>query len=296
MYYFCNFMEKELSRYGRKGGKVLISDTLDSVVQLAECYEIEDSGVKHINFITTNEKSRGNRLDFLGKFSCDRVGSTEKELMSTDENPIILVATKKFKLYSGIPSYVKYLPVKGGVLIALIKGFISVESKDGQMLPLSRNCDATLSGTSYTYTAEDVRKLNIIKDKESDILYSDFVVNDCIISHTVAKDGSSLKSVKFNKDNFVILNKEVFEEAKERKLAELKAIEEEKKRRAEEVARFNSEYKKRMLEEENEASKKSAKSQSKKATNRKSNKENSSESVTGSMGAQFFLNCLSQMN
>lgn len=289
MYYFCNFMEKELNRYSKKGvGAVRVSNDLDSVVQLAECYEVEENGLKHLDFLTVNETSNGTKIDFLGKFSSDKLGCTEQELVSTDENPIIIVATKKFKIFSGIPTYIKYLPIKGGALVALIKGFISVESKDGQMLPLSRNCDATLTGTSFTYNADDIRKLNVIKEKESDILYSDYVVNDCIISHTVTKDGGSLKSVKFNKDNFVILNKEVFEEAKERKIAELKAKEEEKKRRDEEIARFNAEYKKRMLEEENK------KAEAKKTVKRNSTPKKETV-VAGSEGAQFFLNCVAQM-
>lgn len=291
MYYFCNFMEKELNRYGKKGAeKVRISDDLDSVVQLAECHEVEENGLKHLHFSTVSEMTNGTRVDFLGKFSSDKLGCTDKELMSTDENPIILVATKKFKIFSGIPTYIKYLPVRGGVLVALVKGFISVESKDGQMLPLSRNCDATLTGTSFTYNAEDIRKLNIIKEKESDVLYSDYVVNDCIISHTVAKDGSKLKSVKFNKDNFVILDNKVFEEAKERKIAELKAKEEEKKRRAEEIAKFNAEYKLRMLEEEKK------KAEAKKTSTRKNSSPKKEKVIAGSEGAQFFLDCLSKVN
>lgn len=294
MYYFCNFLGRESKGYNKNGvGFVNVSEALDSHVQPAECYLVKENGVTGLNFVAFNERSKGNKVDFIGSLSSDKVGSTDKELVSTDENPIIIIGTRSFKVYNGIPTYIKYIPVQNGVVVALIKGYISVEGKDGEMIPLSRNCDAVSTSEGKVYNAEEIRKLNILKEKESDLAYSEYVVSDCILSLTVSKDGSKLSSIRFNKDNFVILNKEVFIEAKKKKDAELLALAEERKRRAEEIARINESYKQRMLEEERKkAEKKSAKS----TRTRKSIKsEDKVEVLSGSSGAQSFLNCIAQL-
>lgn len=293
MFYFCNFLGKNNKGYNKEGvGFIKVSNDLDSHVQLADCYIVEENGVKGLNFVTVSEKSEGEKLDFVDKLASDKIGCTEKELVSTDVNPIIVVATKSFKVFSGIPSYIKYVPVKDGVVIALIKGYITVEGKDGEMIPLSRNCDAVESSEGQVYRAGDIKKLNILKEKESALLYSEYVISDCIISLSYAKDGSKLSSIKFNKENFNILNKDVFVKAKEKRDAELRAIEEEKKRRAEENARFNESYKLRMAEEEK---KKAEKASSGRTTRTTRKQEEKVEVLAGSMGAQSFLDCIAKL-
>lgn len=293
MYYFCNFMNKELKGYKRELGFVKVTDELDAIVQPAECYMIERNGVKGLGFAAVSEKVSGTKVDFLGSLAIEKVGSTLEELVSSNDNPIIVVATKRFKVYKEIPSYVKYFPVQGGVIVALIKGYISVEDKNGVMIPLSRNCDAVSTNDGLEFNAEEVRKLNILKDKESGIGYSDFVVSDCVITYTVTKDGNKFKSLKFNKEYFVVLNKEVFETAKVRREAELKAVEEENKRRAKEIAEFNANYKKRMKEEEEK--KKAEKSASRAGRPRKTSTKAETSVFSGSEGAQAFLECLAQL-
>ena len=291
MYYFCNFLGRKNKGYNKNGvGFINVSEELDSHVQPSECYLVNEDGVSGLNFVTFNEKSQGSKLDFIGSLSSEKMGCTDKELVSTDENPIIIVGTRSFKVYSGIPTYIKYIPVRDGVVVALIKGYISVEGKDGEMIPLSRNCDAVSTSEGQVYNADSIRKLNMLKEKESGLLYSEYVINDCIISLTTTKDGSKLSSTRFNKENFTVINKEVFVEAKAKREAELKAIEEEKKRRAEEVARFNAQYKQRMLEEEKSKAEKSKA----KSTRTRSSKEKV-EVLSGSSGAQSFLNCIAQL-
>lgn len=279
MYYFCNFMEKSLKGNDERGmRRINISDALDSVVQPAKCYKVGNE----LNFVTEGEQSKGVSVDFLGKFSASAVGSTDLQLESTDENPIIIIATKKFEVYTGIPSYIKYFPIDGGVLVVLIKGYISVETKEGDMLPLTRNCDVVSSCKGHTYSAEDMKKLNIIEDKESGVRYSDFVVSDCVITHTVLKGENELKSVKYNRENFVILNEEVFIEARERKKIELEIEKEESRRKAEKIANFNIAYKARMERE----------AKVKETPTKRSVK---TEVVVGSEGAKSFLDCLAKL-
>jgi len=292
MFYFCNFLKKNTKGYNKEGvGFVNVSDDLDSHVQLANCYQVEENGVRGLNFVTIHEQSNGEKIDLIGNLSSEKMGCSEKELKSTDENPIIIVSTKKFKVFSGIPTYIKYVPVRDGVIVALIKGYITVEGKNGEMIPLSRNCNALESSEGQVYKAEDIKKLNILNEKESDLPYSEYVVSDCIISLSYAKDGSKLSSVKFNKDNFIILNEGVFAKAKEKRLAEIKAREEERKRKAEENARFNESYRLRMLEEEKKKSEKASSGRTR--TTRKKEKV---DILSGSVGAQSFLDCVSKLH
>lgn len=288
MYYFCNFIDKEMKGYKKELGFIEVSEKLNESVQPAFCCMVEKEGVKGLNFLALGEKAVGEEIDFIGSFASEKVGSKVEELVSTNDNPIIVVATRKFNVFTGIPSYIKYFPVDGGVIVTLVKGYITVEDSNGEMIPLSRNCDALVNNESNLYTAEDIRKLNILKDIESGLNYSDYVVSDCIISHSHSKDGNKIKSVKFNKENFIILNKEVFMEAKARKEEELRIRAEEKKRRDEEIALFNENYKKRMKEKEEEK-----KAKKKASSSKTSNKK---EVITSAAdGAQAFLSIVANL-
>jgi hypothetical protein len=288
MYYFCNFIDKEMKGYKKELGFIEVSEKLNESVQPAFCCMVEKEGVKGLNFLALGEKAVGEEIDFIGSFASEKVGSKVEELVSTNDNPIIVVATRKFNVFTGIPSYIKYFPVEGGVIVTLVKGYITVEDSNGTMIPLSRNCDALVNNESNLYTAEDIRKLNILKDIESGLNYSDYVVSDCIISHSYSKDGNKIKSVKFNKENFIILNKEVFIEAKARKEEELRIKAEEKKRRDEEIALFNENYKKRMKDKEEEK-----KAKKKASSSKTSNKK---EVITSAAdGAQAFLSIVANL-
>lgn len=288
MYYFCNFIDRNMKGYKKELSFVEVSEKLNESVQPAFCCMVERNGFKGLNFLALGEKAVGKEIDFIGSFASEKVGSKEGELASTNDNPIIVVATRKFNVFTGIPSYIKYFPVEGGVIVTLVKGYITVEDSNGTMIPLSRNCDALSNSESNSYTAEDVRKLNMLKDIESGLNYSEYVVSDCIISHSHTKDGNKIKSIKFNKENFVILNKDVFMEAKARKEEELRIKAEEKRRRDMEIAKFNEDYKKRMQEKEEE------KKAKKKATSSRTSSKKE-EVLSAADGAQAFLNIVANL-
>lgn len=288
MYYFCNFIDRNMKGYKKELSFVEVSEKLNESVQPAFCCMVERNGFKGLNFLALGEKAVGEEIDFIGSFASEKVGSKEGELVSTNDNPIIVVATRKFNVFTGIPSYIKYFPVEGGVIVTLVKGYITVEDSNGSMIPLSRNCDALSNSESNSYTAEDVRKLNMLKDIESGLNYSEYVVSDCIISHSHTKDGNKIKSIKFNKENFVILNKDVFMEAKARKEEELRIKAEEKRRRDMEIAKFNEDYKKRIQEKEEE------KKAKKKATSSRTSSKKE-EVLSAADGAQAFLNILANL-
>lgn len=156
----------------------------------------------------------GTELDLVG--TC-RAGSykwgTEELLNPTEDNPIVYVAAKSFRVFEGIPTYIKYITLTEGVLVALVKGCIEVEV-GGTPYRLERNvdfdCSELSAKNSILIDNPTLNSLNLLKDVQSDILYSDYVVNDCIISVSMGRDGCLSRSICFNRDNFVALDKSIF--------------------------------------------------------------------------------------
>lgn len=279
-YYFCNFLGNKMDRSNTKGiTSVEVTDELSESVQEAEAY-ISGNTLK---FVKKGEKCDGEKFDFIGSFNTTSkvVPCTEEALRHTEDNPLIIVATKRFKVFNGTPSYIKYIPVEDGVIVALLKGCISVEDGDGEMIPLSRDYSGSPSGEGYIYTSKDMNGLNSLEDKESDVAYSDYVVSDCVISVDVSKDGRLLRGAKFSKDNFSVMYNEIFEEGKVRKHERLRKKEEERLLKEASIKRFYEERKRK----EEEAKKSAGEQKSKGATKKKKN-----ESVSeGATGAQAFL-------
>lgn len=280
-FYFCDFLGNVIERKCNKGvTSVRVSDNLSDRVQLAEAYISGSSLIFGCDGEVGDEK-----FDFLGSLNADdkRIKSTYEELKYSDENPIILVATKKFKVYHGVPTYIKYLPVKDGVLVALIKGYISVMSSDGDMISLSRNCDTVSSDMGHVFGADEINKLNSLSDRDSDVPYSDYVVSDCIICLDMVK---GIKNLKFSKEFFTYLDKSIFEKAKIAKEERERKILEDKKRKSEENARFTESLRERERKEE---AAKAAKKSSGKGTSKKKVKEDKGNVQTGFEGAKSFL-------
>lgn len=286
-YYLCNFMDNELVRNVAKGIKKVSVQGFTEPVQLAEvtvngeCLEFHPSGVI----------AKDKVFDLLGNFSSKLAGCTDSDLKHTDENPIIVIATKSFKIFHGIQTYIKYLPLEEGVLIALIKGYIEVEGTDGSLVPLSRNCSDVVS-SGKVYDAKTVKDLNPIVDLESRVKYSDYVVSDCLVKLDKTRDGSVTQTIKFNKDNFVFLNKEVFAEGKEERARELAKKEEERRRRIENAERFAEAQRLKALQKAEEEASKKAKSRKSKTS---SKGKSSVETMSGSEGAKMFLDIVKSL-
>lgn len=281
--YFCNFLGKnKIETYGL--GSIEVSPKVSEKVQPSRiCRDGKD-----IKIIRENDTVVGEEIDIIGKFSSEKLGCSEESLVSTDSNPIIVVATKGFKIYKDIPTYIKYIPVKGGVLVALIKGAIGVVDEREEVICLNRNQDTINSDIGYLFSDKEIRNLNILVDKESDVKYSDNVVNDVIISLSYDKNGGKMQSCKFNKENFVVLNSEVFEKGKLKKLEKTK-IELEKKKKLEEDIIKHNELMRLKAKEEAEKQKEIA-SQKKETTNKVE-----SEVTENTMGARGFLDFIESL-
>lgn len=248
-YFLCNFMEENLERESRKGvTNVHISELFSEGINLAKAYISGEGSNLSLNFVGRDEEISGTEFDFIGGFNKDdkRVKLDYKDLAHSDENPMIVVVTRKFEVFENVPTYIKYLPVKGGVIVALVKGVIRVESSDGEMVILARNINKSIENISYPFDADKIKDLNPLVDKESGVKYSDYVVSDCIIFVEPTKDGKHNVNYGFSKDNFSCFYSRVFEEAKEAKQRKLAEAEAARQAKAEENARF----KKSMQEKE----------------------------------------------
>ena len=282
MYYFCNFLKQQMKGYTNKVSFVEVSDILSSNTNKANCSLVERDGRMGLVFSALEEKVNGVIFDFIGNISHNKTNSTLKELKSTDENPIIVIGTKSFKVYNDSPAYIKYYPVEDGVLVALIEGVISVEDSEGNMVALSRYSEGPWVYEGIVYGAEAVRKLSTRRDKESGIAYSNYVVSDCVIANMTAKDGSVCKSLKFTKENFNIINKGYLEECIAIKKEELRLKKEEEER----IKRKREEFNKAMKLKKQEESAKVAKPRKKKS------ESTTYTYSTASEGAQAFLSIL----
>ena len=283
---FCNFLgESYLERENHKGVRFIEESpaVAEENVSFVDVYKVNDAnGVQGLKFVAEGEVCIGEKLDFIG--------AVEDKEEHTDANPLIVVATSKFKVFKGIPTHIKYIPVKGGVVVALLSGYIAVAGPDGELVPLSRNCDAVSDNEGHVFTAEEILNMNGLEDKESGVKYSNYVVNDCVIKLTVAKDNRYLKTIKFNKDKFVMLNQEIFDKAKAKKEAEVKAREERKRIKEAENAKYMAN---RAIREkaklEREEAEKVEKATSKKAKTSKAKVVEEDEYSAPTDGARAFL-------
>lgn len=258
---YCNFLGNNLERKNYKGitcVKEVRPDT-DSSVFPAETYI---SG-KDLVFVPEGMGYEGKKFDFIGT-----VGEHEEH---TDVNPLIVVATSQIMVFKGTPAHIKYIPVKSGVIVALLSGYIEVAGPDGEtMIPIGRNCDVVYNDTGVLYTADSIYGLNSLENSESDVKYSDYVVNDVVIKISASKDGRIIKNLSFSSKNSSVMSPEVFEEGKKKKEAIKKAREEAKRAKEARMAEYLAEKaeKDRLKKEKEEAeaaSKKAKKSSPKKS-------------------------------
>lgn len=248
MYYFCNFIDEEIKGIS-KDSVNFIDDSKVEDSKPVYCYKVK--GNNRIGLMFSSEKTNGVELDLFEGYD------------STEENPIILVATKKIQVYSGVRSHIRYIPMGNCFLVALIEGCISIEN-NGNMIPLSRNYSGTVNGNVIDYDFNSIRTLNTFKDKGSDMLISDYVMSDCTINYTLGKQDSKMVSVSFNKDKFIFFNKVIFLEARKVKEEKQKALSEEKERNKERYSEIEREW--REKEEKKQHTTKKVKTDSEKAS------------------------------
>ena len=280
-FYLCNFLGNSLKRRNYKGiTKVEVSKDVELSTEVG-------AYIDGNTLVFSADNKRGKAFDFIGGFntSDEKYHCTEEELHGTDENPIVVVITKSFKVYKDVPAYIKYIPIEGGVVVALLKGVIAVQYDNGEYVQLARNTYAnTVLAESQVYTADDIANMNVLEDKESGVKYSDYVVSDCVIFISLSKDNRILKKVKFSKENFNVLSQEVFDEGKAKKERIARKQEEEKLAKEEQRRQYYEKMRKQKELDEVAANEGFETSGNKKV-----------KVTEGSTGAQEFLNFVNSL-
>lgn len=232
-YSFCNLTGEDFLLRGTNKGVSAVDMSMSSGPVVPTSAYIEDrnhDGKKTLCFAPEGSRLEKNEFDFIGNLSNEKTGYKLEDLVPTDDNPLVVVATKGFKIPVNIKVYLKYFVVGDYVIVALLRGLIQVEDEDGNFIDLCRNYNGTPSGM-IDLPVSELKTLNCLTDDESGVAYDKYVVSDCLLHYTYSKDGRLMSSARFFKENFSFLDTEVFEKNKEKK-AEADA-----KRRADAEAR-----------------------------------------------------------
>lgn len=203
-----------------------------------------------------------NNEEYLSQYKTERgsnkykSGVTNREVMDTAENPILIVLCNEIGIYDNIPVCLKYLYVDDNtMLVALISGVC-----DFNGVTLQRSNISTIGDkTAKPISASELRAVTSCIEKESGYCYIYDAVMEVILKYNKNKMAIQSKTVSeemvmFSDENY----KEFKRKAEERKrihdeLLRRKQEEREAKRKAEED-RIEKERQERLQEELEEAS------------------------------------------
>lgn len=286
-YVFCNFLNENMFTGTERKGIQSVSVANDLEGAYTDC--LISKGKRGLKFVPEGVREEGyDFIDIVGGFSENEAGLTADQMRSEEDNVLILTATKRVAFCEGIPTYIKYIPVDGGVFLMLIKGYIEVDVGRPEMVALSR-CIESVPSRMKKHIVNDVdfKNMNLIVDRDSDVSYAGLCVSDCIVNFVKnKKDGSVSRKVKFVKENFVVFDTKPFKEGKALKEKKAKEKEEREKAKREE----NILFAKRMAEKQKaEEEEKKAEKEAKKAKKPSEKKKEKVSVSVGSEGASAFL-------
>ena len=162
------------------------------------------------------------------------------DVADTEENPLIVVATKGIKIYNDVPTFMQVLFVNENVMLAsLIYGAVDFEMADGRFVPLQRcnDDDIERKGTYRYFSCSDLKENVFCQTKggwdKSYEIVCPLYVN---ASNKGDKNTFTLRCVY---DKAVLLNEKGIREreAYESKVAEEKRIAQEEAKKALEAKR-----------------------------------------------------------
>lgn len=263
-----NVVNGEIARNGGKSFPLVVENMLSNVC---------DSTVRVFNnkIYITNSNKGSNIFELKGKANeiATKIDGakelTYKDLQDTDDNPLIVVATKGIKFYNSIPTYLDVLYVNDDMmLVMLIYGACEFLTDTGDFLPLIRcmeESELSRKGTFPTvYTPNLLKEMTIVKteggwDKTYEIVCPMYVrvFGECISIRCIKENANIInpegiktqesyeEKVKKEKEEAFLRKQKEREEKK--RLAYLKQQEanEEKKKR-EEAEKLEKERLKKM--------------------------------------------------
>lgn len=201
-----------------------------------------------------------------------KTGLLCKEVLDTENNPMIVVLAKSIKFYVGVKTFVKFINVAEDMVLAcLVYGACEFTFDDGTSVALQRCNTVDLDGKKVKeFSAKDLREHCHVTDKESG--YN--LEWDCVCPLIVNITSDFSGNYKTVKEQINVFSTEQLEKARV-KAAEKRRIAEEEAKRQEEIRKQRmAEFEKRQREkaeaearaEEEKAAKRNARRRSKKAT------------------------------
>lgn len=226
---------------------------------------------------------------FLEKY---KTGLLCKEVLDTDENPMIVVLAKSIKFYVGVKTFVKFINIADDAVMAcLVYGACEFTFDDGVSVALQRCNTADLDGRKVKeFSAKDLREHCSVVDKESGYNLEWDCVNAMIVNITSEFSGS-YKTVKEQVD---IFKTDDLEKARVRAVEKKRIAEEEAKRQAEQRKQFMAELEKKQREQEEKEAKEKADREAKKAA-KLSTKKKADGFETVNLSGEAFLKIISNL-
>lgn len=156
---------------------------------------------------------------------------TYNDIKDTDENPLIVVLAKTIKLYAGVTTYIKYITMEDGYVLAmLVYGACEFTFSDGTSVAMQRcNTSYLDERTKIEYTGKSICELSELEDEESGYKLNNDIVNAVIVSFS-SNNGKAFNGVRYKtlKRHTKMFNPSRLEAAK--KKAEEKRMKEEQRK------------------------------------------------------------------
>lgn len=240
---FVNMVNDGMDVYKRNGGHSfpLMMNSEGTTSQV--CTFREESGVLRVEKGTSDDNifALGGNDSDIPVMVKGAPNLSNKDLKDTNENPLIVVATKSIQFYNDIPTYVKVLFVNEDFFLAmLVYGACAMEFSDGSYVPLQRcnTADIDRKGVHSTYDAKTLKSKVYNKTKGGWDKSYEMV---CPLYVKVKGADTSFRCLQNDANTYGVFNssaieerleyEQMLEEKKKEKLAQAELEREERKKR-----------------------------------------------------------------
>lgn len=306
--FFSNLLgEIKGTVYRNRGTSMSITFTSNESVSQQRVLLVDKDGKKELIVSSANDMG----MDIFDIKLSDDIFYDEytyKDLVDTEDNPLIVVATKGIRFFNNTPTYIKVLFVNDGImLIELVFGICQFIFDDGREVTLQRcNNEDLNTKTVYQYRENSsyidcntLKSLILCKTKGGYSKTFDIVCPLYVRASRTHKNGETYNSISFKcidsdilvlePDKIERIEQEEEETAKRKKEeAELRRQESEKKRKAEIERRKAEELE--AIRKKREAMEEKIKQKAKKI-----NAEEAGTQTKRSAGAANFLSMINNM-
>lgn len=187
-----------------------------------------------------------------------KLSLTFNDIKDTEDNPLIVVLAKSIKFYAGVSTYVKYITMEDGYVLAmLVFGACEFTFGDGTSVAMQR-CNSSIleDRTTYEYNGKTICELSDIEDSESGYKLNNDIVNAVIVSFS-SNNGKSYNGVRYKtlKSHTKMFNFTRLAEAKRKAAAKREKEEQRKQEMLEARKKAEIEARRKAMEKEKEEKK-----------------------------------------